>query len=92
VLESLNRFWAVRDGAGELICVCVYKRGALEVARRLAEPVSPPDDCLRETGPGRAGAERANGFPLSSLGHFPRLTVARLMFGATGQNKHWRTR
>jgi hypothetical protein len=30
-----TRFWAVRDAAGDLICVCVYKRGALEVARRL---------------------------------------------------------
>lgn len=30
-----TRYWAVRDRAGQLICVCVYKRGALEVARRL---------------------------------------------------------
>jgi len=30
-----GRYWAVRDCAGQLICVCVYKRGALEVARRL---------------------------------------------------------
>ena len=44
-----SRFWAVKDGAGELICVCVYKRGALEVARRLAEPLIFSDDCLRET-------------------------------------------
>ena len=25
----------VRDAVGELVCVCVYKRGADEVARRL---------------------------------------------------------
>jgi hypothetical protein len=31
-----SRFWAVRDSAGELVCVCVYKRGAQEVIRRLA--------------------------------------------------------
>ena len=31
-----TRFWAVRDEAGELVCVCVYKRRALEVVRRLA--------------------------------------------------------
>ncbi|HOW64227.1 MAG TPA: hypothetical protein P5186_16175 [Candidatus Paceibacterota bacterium] len=31
-----SRFWAVRDSAGDLVCVCVYKRGATEVARRLA--------------------------------------------------------
>ncbi|MCP5521300.1 MAG: hypothetical protein H7A46_07105 [Verrucomicrobiales bacterium] len=30
-----SRFWAVLDPAGELVCVCVYKRGAQEVIRRL---------------------------------------------------------
>ena len=29
-----TRYWAVYDGA-MLVCVCVYKRGALEVLRRL---------------------------------------------------------
>lgn len=29
-----SRFWAVYDGL-ELVCVTVYKRGALEVVRRL---------------------------------------------------------
>ena len=28
-------FWAVYDG-DTLVCVCVYKRGALEVLRRLS--------------------------------------------------------
>ena len=40
-----TRFWAVRSADGELICVCVYKRGALEVARRLEERIS---CCLRD--------------------------------------------
>jgi len=31
-----NRFWAVYDGA-ELICVCVYKRGAKAVQSRLRQ-------------------------------------------------------
>lgn len=31
-----SRFWAVVDAADELVCVTVYKRGALEVVRRLA--------------------------------------------------------
>jgi hypothetical protein len=35
-ISKRGRFWAVHDEAGELICICVYKRGALEVARRLA--------------------------------------------------------
>jgi hypothetical protein len=30
-----TRYWAVRDKDGFLICVCVYKRGAFEVLRRL---------------------------------------------------------
>ena len=30
-----SRYWAVRDTDGSLICLCVYKRGALEVLRRL---------------------------------------------------------
>ena len=30
-----TRYWAVRDRDGSLICLCVYKRGALEVLRRL---------------------------------------------------------
>jgi hypothetical protein len=28
--------WEVRDPKGELVCVTVYKRGAVEVVRRLA--------------------------------------------------------
>jgi hypothetical protein len=46
-----TRFWAVREGDGDLICVCVYKRGAIEVARRLTS-APPLGDCyLRETPP-----------------------------------------
>jgi hypothetical protein len=30
-----SRFWAVRDAADALVCVCVYRRGAQEVAQRL---------------------------------------------------------
>jgi len=30
-----TRFWAVWDAAGTLVCVCVYRRGAREVVRRL---------------------------------------------------------
>jgi len=37
-----TRFWAVWDAAGDLICVCVYKRGAYEVARRLTAPAEIP--------------------------------------------------
>lgn len=32
-----RRFWAVYDSEGSLICVCLYKKGAREVVRRLTE-------------------------------------------------------
>ena len=35
VRDGNTRYWAVLDADGSLICVCVYKRGALEVLRRL---------------------------------------------------------
>ena len=37
-----TRFWAVRDAADTIVCVCVHKRGAVEVARR-GVPVAPAD-------------------------------------------------
>jgi len=43
-----TRFWAVRGADGELICVCVYKRGAMEVAKRLGAVLS---CCLRDASP-----------------------------------------
>lgn len=30
-----TRFWGVYDGAGRLVCVTVYKKGAKEVVARL---------------------------------------------------------
>ena len=30
-----TRYWAVRDSDGSLICLCVYRKGAEEVVRRL---------------------------------------------------------
>ena len=32
-----SRFWGVYDPTGVLICVCVYKKGAEEVIRRLPQ-------------------------------------------------------
>lgn len=34
-LKKYGRFWAVYDSEDSLICVTVYKKGALEVIRRL---------------------------------------------------------
>lgn len=35
VIRPRNRFWELSDELGSLICLTVYKRGAVEVARRL---------------------------------------------------------
>ena len=34
-IDKHHRFWAVRTGQGRLVCLAVYKKGALEVVRRL---------------------------------------------------------
>jgi hypothetical protein len=36
VKRSHDRWWEARDPKGELVCVPVYKRGAVAVVRRLA--------------------------------------------------------
>jgi hypothetical protein len=36
VKREKDRWWEVRDPRGELVCVTLYKRGAVEVVRRLA--------------------------------------------------------
>lgn len=33
-----GRFWVIKDPEGSLVCVAVYKKGALEVVRRLLPP------------------------------------------------------
>ncbi len=34
-ITPYGRYWAVYDDAGELVCLCVYRKGAREVVRRL---------------------------------------------------------
>ena len=36
-----GRYWAVYEGENELVCLCVYKKGAKEVLRRLTSQVEP---------------------------------------------------
>ncbi len=78
-----SRFWAVHDPAGELVCVCVYKRGAVEVIRRL-ESAPPSPLLLHESAPPRTG-ETAAQIPMETLGHSSRATVASLTIGAEQQ-------
>ena len=40
-IRKYGRYWALYDDAGELVCVCLYKKGATEVLRRLAASRSP---------------------------------------------------
>jgi len=35
-----GRYWAVYDASGTLVCVCLYKKGAQEVVRRLTSQES----------------------------------------------------
>lgn len=35
LVQRRGRFWAVLDATESLVCLTVYKRGALEVVRRL---------------------------------------------------------
>lgn len=38
-----SRHWAVREAAsGSLVCLCVYRKGAAEVVRRLTGQASKP--------------------------------------------------
>jgi hypothetical protein len=34
--QDKSRWWEVRDAAGELVCLIVYRGGAREVVRRLS--------------------------------------------------------
>ena len=82
-ITKYGRFWAVRDVAGELVCLCVYKRGAVEVARRL-QIVAPTSLELRESSSPWVG-EAGPKISMDSLGHSHRSTVASLTIGAEQQ-------
>lgn len=36
-LRKRGRYWAVLDAGGELICLTVYRKGGMEVLRRLGQ-------------------------------------------------------
>ena len=40
-IRKYGRYWALYDDAGELVCVCVYRKGAAEVLRRLQQRPTP---------------------------------------------------
>ena len=36
-IRKYGRYWALYDDVGELVCICLYKKGAAEVFRRLQQ-------------------------------------------------------
>lgn len=42
-MRRRKRYWEVVDSEGSLVCVTLYKRGALEVIRRLSEAAGQPN-------------------------------------------------
>ena len=38
-----GRYWEIRDAAGQLVCLTVYRRGAAEVIRRLKRDQAPAE-------------------------------------------------
>ena len=40
-----GRHWAVLDAQDQLVCLCVYRKGACEVARRLERSDEKDGDC-----------------------------------------------
>jgi hypothetical protein len=41
-IRKYGRYWALYDDAGELVCVCLYRKGAAEVLRRPQQLPAPP--------------------------------------------------
>jgi hypothetical protein len=41
-IRKYGRYWALYDDTGELVCICLYKKGAAEVLRRPQQRPAPP--------------------------------------------------
>jgi hypothetical protein len=41
-IRKYGRYWALYDDAGELVCICLYKKGAAEALKRLQQHPAPP--------------------------------------------------
>ena len=55
-----GRFWAVHDGAGQLVCIAVYRKGAREVVRRLS-PAPAVEETSESSETEQARKERRHG-------------------------------
>ncbi len=57
-----GRFWSVHDGAGQLVCLAVYLKGAREVVRRLSPAPATANGSLEQSGlAGPTGKEKPHG-------------------------------
>jgi hypothetical protein len=67
-ITRYGRYWAVYDAHGTLVCICLYKKGALEVVRRLTsrEPAH-----IRTRPQGEASYTSPCGAPESLVDHSP---------------------
>lgn len=50
-ISKYGRYWAVHDANGALICVTVYKRGAVEVVRRFQQALDDAQQWIDTNGP-----------------------------------------
>lgn len=55
-IQRDGRHWAVYDDRDELVCLTVYRKGAVEVTRRLSNFTEGPGD-----EPGPSDSERTDG-------------------------------
>jgi hypothetical protein len=46
-----TRYWAVVDTTGALVCLCVYRKGAAEVVRRLEQVLDDAQQWQDRNGP-----------------------------------------
>jgi hypothetical protein len=69
-IRKYGRYWAVYDDQEVLVCVCVYRRGALEVVRRLEQSSCRVSKTFFET----RVYECINNHPRARAGRDPALT------------------
>ena len=65
-IRKYGRSWALYDDAGELVCICLYKKGAAEVLKRLQQLPAPPQRPPRQPATNPVHGRRADAWGSSS--------------------------
>jgi len=55
-----TRYWAVYDQKADLVCLCVYKKGATEVSRRLGISPDQVGEANKDVSPQTVSDKRAD--------------------------------